>query len=61
MLYQDLLGDLILTKAWGGISKASGKIIHHPYSSNDDAQRAICAIEKIRSQRGYVVCKPLDL
>jgi hypothetical protein len=49
---------LILTKAWGGISKASGRITHHPYSSNEEARKAIRMIEKLRSQRGYVVCKP---
>ena len=24
MLYRDLLGDLVLTKVWGGIGKANG-------------------------------------
>jgi hypothetical protein len=53
ILAKDLLNDLVLTKVWGGISNASGKITHTPCPSLDIAKLLIANIAKTRKQRGY--------
>lgn len=57
---QDLFGDWVLTKAWGGISKATGRITHFPCISRAEATTFINKIAKIREKRGYVLCGNSD-
>jgi hypothetical protein len=51
----DLLGDLILTKVWGGMGRSSGRITHLPCSTVDEAYTRIEKITKTRQQRGYIL------
>lgn len=53
MLSQDLFGDWVITKVWGGIGKAGGRIVHVSYSSYEEAAVEIENILKIRRRRGY--------
>ena len=53
ILSRDLLGDWIVTKAWGHLHNASGRIVHLPFSSYKDALENIQKISKTRKQRGY--------
>lgn len=53
---RDLFGDWVITKAWGGINKATGRITHFPCLSHAEAAEHIHKITKIREKRGYVLC-----
>jgi hypothetical protein len=53
MLYRDLLGDLVLTKVWGGIGKANGNQYHIPVTSESEGLALIDQVIKRRRQRGY--------
>jgi hypothetical protein len=57
VLAQDLFGDWVVTKAWGGISKASGRIIHLPCQTYTEAKIVVEKIAKIREKRGYSLVK----
>lgn len=48
LLAQDLFGQWLLTKIWGGINQATGRITHWPYPSYEEAIKAIDQIAKIR-------------
>jgi predicted DNA-binding WGR domain protein len=54
---QDLFGDWVVTRVWGGIGKANSRIIHVPCPSYDDAVNLFRKISKTRKQRGYQLCK----
>lgn len=54
-LSRDLLGDLVVTRVWGGINNANGKISHYCCSSHEDAQKIIKKIAHTRSRHGYVI------
>ena len=58
LLSQDLFGDWVVTRVWGGIGKASGRIKHSPCSSYEDAITFIRNIAKIRIRRGYQLQEP---
>jgi len=51
----DLLGDWVVTRVWGGLNQATGRITHIPCSSYEDAIKLIEKISKTRIKRGYIV------
>jgi hypothetical protein len=53
MLYHDLLGDLILTKVWGGKGKPAGQQLHIPVNNESEGLAMIDQVIKRRRQRGY--------
>ena len=55
LIAQDLFGDWVITKAWGGISQSSGRITHHFCSSSNSAFDILKKIIKTRQQRGYIL------
>ena len=57
ILNQDLFGDWVITKAWGGINQATGRITHSPCHSSEKARLLIKKITKIREKRGYLLKK----
>jgi predicted DNA-binding WGR domain protein len=56
MLSHDLLGDWVITKVWGGIGKAGGRIMHLPCFSYIEAQKLVEDITVTRGKRGYLLC-----
>lgn len=52
-LYQDILGDWILTKVRGGINTARGHVIHQYCTTKEEGLRQIERLRKIRKQRKY--------
>ena len=53
---RDLFGDWVITRVWGGIGKATGRITHLPCASYEDGLKQIEKIARIRVNRGYVIC-----
>jgi hypothetical protein len=53
MLYRDLLGDLVLTKVWGGAGKPAGQEMHTPVNDEATGLALIDQVIKRRKQRGY--------
>jgi hypothetical protein len=53
ILSQDLFGDWVVTRVWGGIGKATGRITHAPCASYEEAMILIQGISKTRKRRGY--------
>lgn len=53
VLTKDLFGEWVVTKAWGGINQATGRIIHLPFTSYDEAKKIIDKTSRLRSSRGY--------
>lgn len=54
---RDLFGDWVLTKVWGGINTANGRICKIACASYEDGLKKVTAIEKTRAQRGYVLVR----
>lgn len=52
-LHRDLWGTWILTRVWGGIDSARGRVVHTPYSTRDECEREILNVERCRRRRGY--------
>ena len=52
-LYRDLLGDLILTKVWGGVGKPAGQQLHIPVKTESEGLRMIDEVIKRRWKSGY--------
>ena len=61
IMAQDLFGDWVITKAWGGISQASGRIIHYFCTSYEEAINILKKIIKTREQRGYILNEQTNL
>ncbi|MBV9576473.1 MAG: WGR domain-containing protein [Gammaproteobacteria bacterium] len=57
ILSQDLFGDWVVTRVWGGIGQASGRIIHVSCASYEHAVALINKVAKTRQQRGYLLCQ----
>lgn len=57
VLSQDLFGEWIVTKIWGGIGTASGRIIHIRCICREEAIKLIDGQFKIRKKRGYTLCE----
>lgn len=60
MLYRDLLGDLILTKVWGGKGKPAGQQLHIPVNNESEGLAIIDQVIKRRRQRGYELVNGLS-
>lgn len=54
-LQKDLLGDWVVTKIWGGLGSAGGRVVHILCESEKDGVFLIEKISKVRSRRGYVL------
>ncbi len=55
ILSKDLFGDWVVTRVWGSIGKANGRIMHAPCSSYEEAILMIQTISKTRKRRGYEI------
>lgn len=55
LLGQDLFGQWMITKVWGGINQANGKVTHQACLSYDEAMQYVEQISKRRLARGYQV------
>jgi len=53
LLYRDLLGDLVLTKVWGGIGKPTGQQQNVHVKTKAEGLSLIDQVLKRRTQRGY--------
>lgn len=53
----DLLGDWVVTRVWGGLNQATGRISHIPCPTYNDAIRLMEKISKTRTKRGYIGAK----
>jgi hypothetical protein len=53
ILAKDLFGEWVITRVWGGIGKATGRITHLPCSTYDEGIILIEKISKTRLARGY--------
>jgi len=53
LLMQDLLGNWLVTKIWGGINKSGGRILHAPCLTYHEGIKMIATLSKKREQRGY--------
>ena len=54
-LQKDLLGDWVLSKAWGGIGQKFGRMVHMPCRSLQEAEAMVERIARIRKNRGYIL------
>lgn len=52
-LSQDLLGDWVLTLAWGGLRSRRGRVVTRVVSGTSDAETALAALHRRRTCRGY--------
>lgn len=59
LLYRDLLGDLVLTKVWGRIGKATGQQQSIPVKNEAQGLALIDRVIRHRAQRGYDLIKGL--
>jgi hypothetical protein len=57
ILSRDLLGDWVVTRVWGGLNQATGRISHIPCPTYNDAIKLMEKISKTRTNRGYVNAK----
>lgn len=55
MLSRDLLGDWVITRVWGGLNQATGRVSHIPCPTYDDAIKLMVEISRIRIKHGYVI------
>lgn len=60
LLTQDLFGDWVVTRIWGGIDKANGRITHLYCDSYATGMKMIEKIAKLRISRGYTECLQVD-
>lgn len=59
--YQDLLGDWIVEKAWGGLTNKLGNSKQEIVTSLDAAVSAMTQIRKERSARHYSLVRDVDV
>lgn len=52
---QDLFGEWIIIKSWGGLNKAGGQVLSTPCASYDEAMAKIESIKKARIRCGYAL------
>lgn len=55
LLTQDMFNDWVLTKVWGGINQATGRIVHSPCETLQEAITLIQYITRMRLKRGYCI------
>lgn len=56
-LSRDLLNDWVVTKSYGSLQNAMGKVTHIACPSLEDAKKLIDQITRTREKRGYVLVK----
>ena len=56
LLSPDLFGQWVVTRVWGGINQATGRITHVPCTSYEEGLSMVAKIAKIRLQHGYLLC-----
>lgn len=49
----DLLGELLVSRYWGGKGSRRGQQRHEVVSNDNDAQQRFAAIARVRQQHGY--------
>ena len=54
-LSKDMFDDWVLTKVWGGINKATGRVMHLPCEDLETAILRVQQLVKIRLKRGYLL------
>lgn len=54
ILAKDLFGEWMVTRIWGGISKATGRITHLSCPSYEEGIKLVDKIAKTRLARGYI-------
>ena len=54
ILTQDLFGDWVVTKVWGGFRKAGGGSKNIPCQSYEECLKLIQKIALLRLKRGYI-------
>lgn len=52
-LDRDLFGTWVVTRVWGRIGTALGRIHHEPVASLAEGERALARIARERDRRGY--------
>lgn len=57
VLSYDLLGDWVVTRVWGGLNQATGRVSHIPCPTYDDAIKLMDKISKLRTKHGYIITK----
>jgi hypothetical protein len=55
LLSKDMFDDWVLTKVWGGINKATGRVVHLPCETLETAMLRVQQLVKIRLKRGYLL------
>ena len=58
ILSKDLFNEWMITKAWGSLNNASGRIMHVHVPSYELAMLRIVKLLKVKQKRGYHVCEP---
>ena len=58
-LHRDLLGDLILTQAWGHLKSRQGRVVHKLFERLEDAHYFLKKIHRRRVQHGYHLAKQM--
>lgn len=55
LLSKDMFNDWVLTKVWGGINQATGRITHLPCESLANAMLLTQQAIRMRLKRGYLI------
>lgn len=55
LLAKDMFNDWVLTKVWGGINQATGRIMHIPCETLHSALSQVQHIMRTRLKRGYII------
>ena len=55
-LRQNLFGQWVVLRRWGRVTALQGQSLEHPCESYEQGLEILSAIEKRRSQRGYIDC-----
>jgi predicted DNA-binding WGR domain protein len=53
MLYTDLLGDVIVTRVWGGLNNRLGRQVSQFFACEKEAKIYIESIRMAKNRRGY--------
>ncbi len=51
---KDFFGDWVITKIWGGINQATGRIMHFACQNREAVEKTILTIKKTREKHGYL-------
>lgn len=56
ILSRDLFNEWVITKVWGSLNNASGRIVHIHAPSYETSLSMIEKLIKLRKKRGYELC-----